>query len=130
MGLFGPKKKKVLITDDDPTVRALLQDIITEEGHHPLEADDGARGVEAAKRELPDLIFMDINMPLMSGLAAVRALRADPATRRIPIIMCSSQNTMNAVDECLNSGANDYIIKPFELERILAKMREILGKSS
>lgn len=67
-------------------------------------------------------------MPLVSGLTALRALRADPATRGIPIIMCSSQNTMNAVDECLTSGANDFIIKPFELARVVAKIREVLGK--
>ena len=126
---FDPKtsgKKKALVVDDDAAIRALIGDLLESEGFEVLDAANGKDAVEIARAHRPALIVMDINMPVMTGPEALDKMRHDPSTKDIPVIMCSSEDTMDSVDKCLTLGANDYVVKPFEMARLKAKLAPFL----
>ena len=119
-------KKKALVVDDDAVIRALIGDLLEAEGFEVLDAANGKDAVEIARARRPALIVMDINMPVMTGPQALDLIRHDPATKDIPVVMCSSEDTMDSVDKCLTLGANDYVVKPFEMARLKAKLTPYL----
>ena len=119
-------KKKALVVDDDAVIRALIGDLLEAEGFEVLDAANGKDAVEIARAQRPALIVMDINMPVMTGPEALDRMRRDPLTKDIPVVMCSSEDTMDSVDKCLTLGANDYIVKPFEMARLKAKLAPFL----
>ncbi|MFH2201760.1 MAG: response regulator [Elusimicrobiota bacterium] len=121
------RRKKVLIVDDDANIRGMLAMLFAEQDIRILEAARGDEAVKLAQEELPALIVLDINLPGMTGLDALTLLRAGEKTRDIPIIMCTAHDTLDAVERCLQAGANDYIQKPFDLQHVLAKVRPFLG---
>lgn len=115
--------RKVLIVDDIQADRANLERIVSEAGHQALLAENGAMAVERAKRDKPDLILMDVNMPEVDGFAATRMLKADEATKNIPVVFVSgkSQKADMAWGQML--GAKGYVTKPYSREQILAQLR-------
>jgi DNA-binding response OmpR family regulator len=118
---------KVLIADDQPTMRQLVR-LTLESGHFEiLEAPDGDAALEIARAERPDLLFLDWTMPGMAGVEVCRALRDDPATADIRIVMLTarSQDSDRALAE--EMGADDYITKPFSPIQLLEKVRDVLG---
>ncbi|MEK7744911.1 MAG: response regulator [Elusimicrobiota bacterium] len=119
-------KKKALVVDDDAVIRALIGDLLEAEGFEVLDAANGKDAVEIARAQRPALIVMDINMPVMTGPEALDRMRRDPLTKDIPVVMCSSEDTMDSVDKCLTLGANDYVVKPFEMARLKAKLAPFL----
>lgn len=131
MIFFGPRKKEpcILVADDDIVVRSVIGSIIETDGHRILEAGSGTEAVEKARSEQPLLIVMDINMPGMDGIEATAALRSDPKTAHIPILVCSAHGTFDNVDKCLTLGAKDFILKPFDSAVLLKKVRDILAKT-
>jgi twitching motility two-component system response regulator PilH len=114
--------RKILIVDDIQTDRANLERIVSEAGHQTLLAENGAMAVEKAKRDKPDLILMDINMPEVDGFAATRMLKADEATKNIPVVFVSSKDQKADMAWGQMLGAKGYITKPYSREQILAQL--------
>jgi CheY-like chemotaxis protein len=101
--------------------------ILAHQGHSVLQAFDGGRGVEMARAHGPDLILMDLTMPVMDGLEATRRLKADPATAAIPVVAltaCSQREDMDAAEE---AGCEGFLVKPAEPRRVAAEVRRILA---
>lgn len=116
---------RILVVDDAAFMRLRLATLLQEAGHTVIEAGNGAEAVEQYRRERPDLVLMDITMPVMDGLAAIEAIRAeDPEAR---IIVCSSLGQQSIVLKAIQSGARDFVVKPFQPERVLGAVARALG---
>lgn len=113
---------KILITDDNPTNVKLMEAVVRRLGHVPLVAADGLEAIEVFRRESPDLVFMDVMMPNMDGIATVRAIRALPSDKWVPIIFYSALGRMEDIVRGLESGGDDYLIKPASLQLLRAKI--------
>ncbi|CCJ33779.1 MULTISPECIES: chemotaxis protein CheY [Caloramator] len=117
---------RVLIVDDAAFMRMMLKDILVKNGYEVIgEAPNGLKAVEMYKQEKPDVVTMDITMPEMDGIQAVKEIRAfDPNAK---IIMCSAMGQQAMVMEAIKSGAKDFIVKPFQPERVLEALKKVLG---
>ena len=115
--------RKILIVDDAQTDRAQLERIVSEAGHQALLAESGAQAIECAKRDKPDLILMDVNMPDMDGFATTRKLKADDATKAIPIVFVTGKNQKADIAWGQMLGAKAYVGKPYSREQILDALR-------
>jgi two-component system cell cycle response regulator DivK len=122
--------KKVLIVEDHPDMRELLSWQIELMGFLPIAAKHGKEGVEKAITEQPNLILMDIMMPGMDGWEAARALRANPATRDIPILAATALFRDSDLKSCLEAGCNAYIVKPFTFQELQGKVRQFVPVSN
>ena len=122
----GRTRKKVLLVDDSSTV-LLMERALLSRSYEVISARDGQEGVEKALAEEPDLILMDVVMPRMNGIDAVRRLRSNSQTRDIPIIMVSTRGELESVESGYESGCNDYVTKPFSGVELLAKVKSCLG---
>lgn len=123
-------RKKILVVDDSATSLMWQRMILQQEAYDLVTARDGQEGVERAVAERPDLILMDVMMPRMDGFAACRALRANPATSAIPVIMVTTRSEWNSVESGYTSGCSDYITKPIDRLELLAKVRSCLAAAS
>jgi CheY-like chemotaxis protein len=101
--------------------------ILVHDGHSVLQAFDGGRGVEMARAHGPDLVLMDLSMPVMNGLEATRLLKADPATAAIPVIALTACTQDEDVAAALRAGCNAFLAKPLEPRRVAAEVRRILA---
>lgn len=115
---------KILVVEDNPKNRKLFRVIIESIGHQCLLADDGQDGVALARQEVPDLIFMDIQMPRMNGVAALRCLRQNNATQSIPVLALTSYAMKGDRERFLLEGFNDYMEKPISMDRFIEMIRE------
>ena len=115
----------VLVVDDDPKITQLLRRTLSLEGYRVRTADSGAAGLDAARSQQPDLVILDVLMPGMDGLEVCRRLRASSAT---PILMLTAKDEVGDRVEGLDSGADDYVVKPFALEELLARVRALLRR--
>jgi diguanylate cyclase (GGDEF)-like protein len=113
----------ILVADDEPVNLALIKRRLEWEEYRVETAEDGGQAVEAARRVLPDLIILDVMMPVLDGLQACRLLKEDPATRDIPVIFLSALDDTDTKVSGLALGANDYVSKPFRVEELLARVR-------
>ncbi|WP_305072283.1 response regulator transcription factor [Propionivibrio sp.] len=114
--------KTVLVVDDSPTERHVLVELLSRNGYQVITAENGEEGIEKARRELPDLILMDVVMPGLNGYQATRTLTRDDTTKHIPIIVCTSKGQETDRIWGLRQGALDYIVKPVNGEDLLAKI--------
>jgi len=114
--------KKILIVDDSATERHVLVTLLESKGYSIVTASNGEEGVAAAKRELPDLILMDVVMPGMNGYQATRTISRDDATKHIPVIMCTSKDQETDKIWGMRQGALDYMVKPVDGAALLAKL--------
>jgi two-component system cell cycle response regulator len=112
----------ILVADDEPVNLALIKRRLEWEHYRVETAEDGGQAVEAARRTLPDLIILDVMMPVLDGLEACRLLKEDPATRDIPVIFLSALDDTDTKVRGLSLGANDYVSKPFRVEELLARV--------
>jgi two-component system chemotaxis response regulator CheY len=119
--------RRILIVDDSAVVRALHSYILRSVGFETVLADSGFAALEALQQSPCDLAVVDINMPLMDGLTLIRQIRADPATRGLPIIIVSSEQEAKDKRKGFEAGANVYVVKPTEPEELLANVRMLLG---
>ena len=117
---------KILIVDDAAFMRMMLKDILTKNGFEICgEAPNGIKAVEIYKSEKPDIVTMDITMPEMDGIQAVKEIkRIDPNAK---IIMCSAMGQQAMVMEAIKSGARDFIVKPFQPDRVIESIKKALG---
>lgn len=114
--------KKILVVDDSATERHVLVTLLEGKGYAVVTASNGEDGVTAAKRELPDLILMDVVMPGMNGYQATRTISRDDATKHIPVIMCTSKDQETDKIWGMRQGALDYMVKPIDGAALLAKL--------
>lgn len=121
-------KPRVLVVEDDRTVALVVKYFLELEGFEVLIATDGASGLESVRRERPQLVVTDCNMPGMSGMSMVKALRADPSTRDIAVLMLTSEEGVDKETEALAVGVDDYIVKPVEPRRLAARVKSVLTR--
>ena len=114
--------KKILVVDVSPTERHVLVDLLTKNGYQVITAESGEEGVEKAKKELPDLVLMDVVMPGLNGYQATRTLTREESTKNIPIIVCTSKGQETDKIWGLRQGAQDYLVKPINGDELLAKI--------
>lgn len=118
--------KRVLIVDDAAFMRMMIKDILSKNGYEVAgEAENGMKAVEKYKELTPDLVLMDITMPEMNGIDAVKNIKAmDPGAK---IVMCSAMGQQAMVIESIQAGARDFIVKPFQADRVLEAVRKVVG---
>ena len=117
---------KVLVVEDDRNIAELLQMYLDKEGYKTLVAYDGGQGLELFKTEKPDLVLLDIMMPVMDGYAVCRAIRAES---KVPVIMLTAKGETDDKVDGLKLGADDYITKPFQMREVLARIEAVLRRS-
>lgn len=118
--------KKVLVVDDAAFMRMMIKDILVKSGYEVVgEATNGAVAVELFKELAPDVVTMDITMPEMDGIAAVKAILDIDASARV--IMCSAMGQQMMVMEAIQAGAKDFIVKPFQQDRVTQALQKALG---
>lgn len=115
---------KVLITDDAAFMRMMLKDILTKAGHEVVEAENGEVMLRKYDEFKPDLVTLDITMPVMDGLQGLKALREKHKDAKV--VMCSAMGQQAMVVEAIQNGARDFIVKPFQTERVLEAVGKIL----
>ena len=118
--------KRILVVEDQEDNRQILRDLLGSVGYEMIEAGDGEAGVAAAKRERPDLILMDIQLPLMDGYEATRRIKAEPDLTHIPIIVVTSYALSGDETKARAAGCDGYVTKPYSPKQLLAKIREFL----
>jgi len=118
----------ILIVEDDPRNLKLIRDLLQIRGYTTLEATDGKQGVDMARAKMPDLILMDIQMPVMDGFEAISILKADPVTKSIPIIALTAFAMQGDREKCMEAGFNDYITKPLDTRAFMTTVKEYLEK--
>ena len=119
----------MLVVEDSTTIASVVKYFLELEGFEVLVAKDGNAGLESAKRDHPHVIVTDYNMPGMDGMAMVKALRADAATRGIAVLMLTSEDSVEKEAQALEAGVDDYILKPVEPRRLAARVRSVLARS-
>jgi two-component system, OmpR family, KDP operon response regulator KdpE len=117
----------LLLVDDEPQIRRVLQTTLCEAGYRVILAKNGQEGIDKVVREHPDLVLLDINLPDMSGFAACKMIRLSFAG---PILMVSVRDSVRDKIEALDAGADDYIVKPFAMGELLARVQAALRRSS
>jgi len=119
--------KKILVVEDIEDNCRILRDLLHAACYDVVEAHDGAEGVAKAAEHKPDLILMDIQMPVMDGYEATRRIKADPALKSIPVIAVTSYALSGDEEKTRAAGCDGYIAKPYSPRQMLAKVREVLG---
>jgi two-component system, cell cycle response regulator DivK len=118
--------KRILVVEDQEDNRQILQDLLTSADFEVIEAEEGEAGVAAAAAHHPDLILMDIQLPILDGYEATRRLKADAALRSIPVIAVTSYALGGDDDKARGAGCDAYFAKPYSPRQLLAKVREYL----
>ena len=130
LGLFGGKNSRakplVLVIDDDDAIREILSDILKAQGLDVIDAPNGNEGVKLALKVLPDMVLLDIRMPMMDGFDVCRAIKSDARGKGIPIIMVTSMDQHKDVEKALANGADGYISKPLDHVKFKRKIAEVL----
>ncbi len=114
---------KILVVEDDPDVMAFIRAGLAFKEYETLEAENGRQAVEAAKAHVPDLILLDLMLPDIDGLEVCRQLKADEKTKAIPILILTARQDVADIVRGLETGANDYVTKPFEMLELIARIR-------
>lgn len=118
--------KRILVVEDQEDNRQILRDLLASAGYEMIEAADGEVGLAAAKKERPDLIIMDIQLPLLDGYEATRCIKADPDLKDIPVIVVTSYALSGDDIKARAAGCDAYVTKPFSPRTLLATIKEFL----
>jgi CheY-like chemotaxis protein len=121
---------RVLLVEDNEASREGLARHLRRKGYEILLAVDGRQGMEVARADAPDLILLDMSLPVLDGWEATRCLKADAATRGIPVIALTAHAMAGDREKALEAGCDDYDTKPIEFPRLLMKIESLLGKAS
>jgi two-component system cell cycle response regulator DivK len=121
---------KILLVEDNEMNRDMLSRRLQKKGFEIVVAIDGGEGVAKAKSEKPDLILMDLSLPVMDGLQATAKIKADPETQPIPVLALTAHAMADDRDKAIAAGCQDYDTKPIELPRLLEKIEKLLAKKS
>ena len=118
--------KNVLVVDDAAFMRMMIKDILSKNGYTVVgEAENGMKALEKYKELKPDLVTMDITMPEMDGIQALKAIKGNDANAKV--IMCSAMGQQAMVIEAIQSGAKDFIVKPFQADRVIEAVKKVVG---
>jgi CheY-like chemotaxis protein len=118
---------KVLLVEDNEMNRDMLSRRLTRRGFQVVFAVDGKQGVDLARSEKPDIILMDMSLPVMDGWEATRRVKADDATRSVPVIGLTAHAMSGDREKAIEAGCDDYDTKPVELDRLIGKIEKLLG---
>jgi two-component system, cell cycle response regulator DivK len=121
--------KRILVVEDQEDNRRIVRDLLTSAGYALIEATDGEAGVRLAKEQLPDLILMDIQLPVLDGYEATRRIKGDPELRAIPIVVVTSYALSGDDQKAMAAGSDAYIAKPFSPRELLATIRQFLPEA-
>ena len=119
-------KKRILVVEDQEDNRRILRDLLSGAGFDLIEAENGEEAVASAQASRPDLILMDIQLPLLDGYEATRRIKADPDLKSIPIIVVTSYALSGDEEKARLAGCDAYVAKPFSPRQLLAKVKEYL----
>ena len=119
---------KILIAEDEPDIRDLIMFTLQFAGHQVVTAKDGLEAVQQAEAVLPDLVLLDVRMPRMNGYEACQRLRSTPATQNIPVVFLSAKGQESEIAAGMNSGAVDYMLKPFAPAELVVQVAALLEK--
>lgn len=120
--------KRILVVEDQEDNRQILRDLLTSADYEMTEAENGQEALDAVAKERPDLILMDIQLPIMDGYEATRRIKANPALKDIPIIVVTSYALSGDEGKARDAGCDAYVTKPYSPRQLLAKIREFLPK--
>jgi CheY-like chemotaxis protein len=121
---------KILLVEDNEMNRDMLSRRLERKGHAILIAVDGQQGVDLARTEVPDLILLDMSLPVMDGWEAARRIKAEPVSKDIPVIALTAHAMSGDKEKALQAGCDDYDTKPVELPRLLGKIQALLDKKA
>ena len=121
--------KNILVVEDDLDIRELISFNLAKEGHQVFEANDGEVGIDKARNNNPDLILLDLMLPGIQGLDVCRIIKSDQETKEIPIIMVTALGQEEDIVKGLETGADDYITKPFSIKVLIARVNAVLKRS-
>jgi two-component system cell cycle response regulator DivK len=119
--------KRILVIEDQEDLRGVLRDLFTRSGYIVIEAADGLAGVASAKSNRPDVIIMDIQMPVMDGYEAARRIKSDPSLTQIPVVAVSSFAMKGDEEKARAAGCDQYVTKPYSPMQLLRMIRGYLG---
>lgn len=119
--------KRILVVEDQEDNRQILRDLLSNAGYEMIEAEDGEQALEQVAKHRPDLILMDIQLPLMDGYEATRRIKADPDLKSIPIIVVTSYALSGDEEKARVAGCDAYVAKPYSPRALLAQIREYLS---
>ncbi len=122
--------RKILVVEDNDRNRELVKDILDIQGYHVLEARDGVEGVAMAREHKPDLVILDIQMPIMDGITAAKLIKSDPATRGITMIALTSFAMKGDRERLMEAGFDDYIAKPIDTRKLPEIVKKYLTKTA
>jgi DNA-binding response OmpR family regulator len=122
------EKSRILVIEDNPDTRKFLETLLSK-NYDVISAENGVIGIDFARNRSPDLILLDIMLPILNGYDVCNLLKKDEKTKRIPVIFLSAKNTINDVTHGLSTGADDYIAKPFDYKELLARVAARLRKN-
>ena len=123
----SPMSKKILIVEDDHNISELLQLYLKNEGYETVIANDGGEGIDQFRRFRPDLVLLDLMLPVMDGWGVLRTIRQDS---KVPVIMLTAKGETSDKVTGLKQGADDYITKPFEMKEVLARVEAVLRRTA
>ena len=118
---------KILIVEDNEMNRDMLSRRLMRKGFDVIMAEDGQKGVDMSKSDNPDLILMDLSLPIMDGWQATSTIKADPETNSIPIIVLTAHAMTGDREKALDAGADEYDTKPIDFKRLLGKIKDFLN---
>lgn len=119
---------RILIAEDEPDIRELVAFTLRFAGHEVTTTSNGEEALNQASQIIPDLILMDVRMPRMTGYDACRAMKATPSLRHIPVVFLSAKGQDSEIQNGLDAGAEEYLLKPFAPDQLTQRVRAILSK--
>ncbi len=119
---------KIVIAEDEPDIRELIAFTLRFAGYEVVAGANGEEGYQLAKMERPDLCMFDVRMPKMTGYEACKKIKADPETAHIPVVFLSAKGQESEIEQGMQAGADEYLLKPFAPDQLTERLREILAK--
>ena len=129
-GLVDGAKARVLICDDDPLLLELMEFRLRAKGYEVIKAVDGEEALEKAQQDAPDVVVLDAMMPKADGLEVLARIKGDPALSDTPVVMLTARKGQKDIVSALDKGADDYLVKPFIPEELLARLARLIARRS
>ena len=126
LGATTRAKKLIILADDSPMIHRHTVPILEDDGYEVVSANDGAECIELARKNAPDLVITDIEMPRLDGYGVCKALKQDPATAHVPVMICSSLGEATDLERGFDAGADDYLVKPVIPEELSTRVRALV----
>ena len=119
-------KKKILLAEDEPHIARLVVFKLEREGYEVIWAKDGGEALESIKKDIPDLVLLDVMMPVMDGFDVLKKIKEDERLWKIPVIMLTAKGQIKDVEKGFDLGSDDYVVKPFRPDELVARIKSKL----